>query len=368
MVMIHLDRINRRLLALFATWKATLFLVSACAILLSQNSKMFSHFFDYWLMWDGLHYFQIAKDGYTSLQETAFFPLLPLVTKVFYTIFPFGNILFWGLITISLSTIGLITVFYRLIRLDYEEDVALKSTILLLTFPSAFFLSAFYTESLFLFLTIGSFYLARKKHWFWASFFCALATATRSIGVVLIAALVVEYLMSVKFSLRRRNYSWLWLLLCPLGLVLYGVFLTITFKNPLAFFTVQSEWHRGLSNYPWQIIYKDITQIFQINPPNPFLLSKLADFISSILFLALLVPVFRKLRLSYFIYAYGVLVIPLLTGVTTSMFRFVLAAFPMFIIGGIWAKDELFYTGMLLVNISLLVIFTMLFISGYWVA
>ncbi|MBI4039535.1 hypothetical protein HY388_01790 [Candidatus Daviesbacteria bacterium] len=366
--MVDSSRTGKRLITLFVTWKTTLFLVSACAILLSQNSKAFNHFFDYWLMWDGLHYWQITKDGYTSLQETAFFPLLPLLTKALYTIFPFGNILFWGLVLVSLSTVGLVVVFYRLIRLDYEEDIAFRSLVLLLTFPSALFLSAFYTESLFLFLTVSSFYLARQKHWFWASFVCALVTATRPIGIVLAVALIVEYLMSVKFRLKRKNYSWLWLLVAPLGLVAYSSYLTFAFKNPLAFFIVQSDWQRGLSDYPWQIIYQDIIQIFQMNPPAPFLLSKLADFISSILFLALLVPVFRKLRLSYFIYAYGVLMVPLLTGVTTSMFRFVLAAFPMFIIGGILAKDELFYTGMLLVNISLLVIFTVLFISGYWVA
>src|SRR4029077_2699644 len=60
--------------------------------------------------------------------------------------------------------------------------------------PMAFFLSAVYSESLFLALSVGLFWSARKGRWAIAGALGALAGATRSVGVVLILPAVVLYL------------------------------------------------------------------------------------------------------------------------------------------------------------------------------
>jgi Gpi18-like mannosyltransferase len=51
--------------------------------------------------------------------------------------------------------------------------------IFLLIFPTAFFLNAVYTESLFLFLSLATFYYALKKNFFSAGIFGFFASLTR---------------------------------------------------------------------------------------------------------------------------------------------------------------------------------------------
>ena len=64
----------------------------------------------------------------------------------------------------------------------------------------SFFFSAVYTESLFLALSAGCFYLARRERWVWAGVLGGLAAATRSIGVLLVVPLAVLYLQELTRS------------------------------------------------------------------------------------------------------------------------------------------------------------------------
>ena len=88
-------------------------------------------------------------------------------------------------------------------------------------FPTAYFLHAAYSESLFLLLVLGSFYAARRERWAWAGALGALATFTRITGFGLIPALLVEYLIQKRFRLREIRADVLYLALVPLGLGVY---------------------------------------------------------------------------------------------------------------------------------------------------
>ena len=58
------------------------------------------------------------------------------------------------------------------------EEIAERAVLLLLLFPTSFFLTAFYTEGLFLLLTVGAFLAARRGRWAVAG---ALATLSISL-------------------------------------------------------------------------------------------------------------------------------------------------------------------------------------------
>ena len=359
----------KKVLTFFLLWRVSLLALAAISLLILAKKPSFDHFFNYWLWWDGLHYIGIAKFGYKESLDYAFFPLLPFITRFFYQMFPFGNLLFWGLLVSNACTAAAIVVLFKLIAKQYGQAAALRSTALLLTFPSAFFLGAFYTEGMFLLLAVTTFYFALQRKWAQASIIAALATATRPVGIVVCLALFVEYFASVQFDFKKITRQVLWLAASPLGFFFYLVYLFVREGDPWLFFKAQAVWHRSLSLYPWEVFGKEIEQIIALGTTNgPFLLSRLADLLSSLVFLLLLIPVFKKLPLSYFVYAYGVILIPLLTGATTSMFRFVLVAFPMFIIMGLWSKHWLVFTSLLFLQSLLLAVFTLLFIAGFWVA
>ncbi|MBI2596787.1 hypothetical protein HYW41_01400 [Candidatus Daviesbacteria bacterium] len=59
--------------------------------------------------------------------------------------------------------------------------------------------------------------------------------------------------------------------------------------------------------------------------------SAFLDWFFAVLFIILLVPVFKKLKLNYFIYCAAVVFLPLTTS-TIGMIRYVLVAFPVFFV------------------------------------
>ncbi len=97
---------------------------------------------------------------------------------------------------------------YRLVAVDLGERVGRWSAILLLVFPTAYFLHIGYTESLFLALAFGSLWMGRSGRWWDAGVLGALAALTRINGLVLIPALAVEAWLQWRRD-RRVRTSWL---------------------------------------------------------------------------------------------------------------------------------------------------------------
>jgi hypothetical protein len=204
--------------------------------------------------WDSAWYLQIAHDGYFSRSSSAFFPLYPLLIHLGAGVF--GSPLIVG-VAISVVSMG-IAIYYleRLARLDLGEHAARTTILLIAFFPTALFLSAVYTESLFLALSVGSVYAARLNRWSVAGLLGALAAAARPNGVLIVLPLIVLYFYGPRtFAAKGAIKAWLlpdsrplrslvWLLLVPVGLIAYMVYLWITHDAPLAPFQVQAAWGR----------------------------------------------------------------------------------------------------------------------------
>ena len=82
---------------------------------------------------------------------------------------------------------------------------------------------------------------------------------------------------------------------------------------------------------------------------------------------ALVLAHIKRVRLGYLIFAWPAVIIPTLTGTFSSMPRYVLLAFPMFIVMGL-TKNRFIKYALLFVSIGLLIIFTTLFTRGHWVS
>ena len=105
--------------------------------------------------WDGQHYLLLADQGYGALKYSpAFYPLYPGLIHLLSYVFSPGVS---AMLLSYLFTAGFCIFLYRL-AVHFDCDKAHLAVPLVMTFPTAFFFSAFYTESLFLFLQMGFLY------------------------------------------------------------------------------------------------------------------------------------------------------------------------------------------------------------------
>src|SRR5205085_7930340 len=119
--------------------------------------------------WDTDFYHQIATAGYRwdrsafLHQNVVFFPLYPLLMRWGGALLG-GHPLLAGTVISLAAFAGAMSLLYRMAVLELGEEKAWPVILLVSTYPFALVYSAVYTESLFLFLTVGAFYAMRRRH------------------------------------------------------------------------------------------------------------------------------------------------------------------------------------------------------------
>jgi hypothetical protein len=157
--------------------------------------------------WDSVWYLAIASGGYAEATRTAFFPLYPLLVRLVgapgAAVSDARTAYLLAGIAISLAALpAALYAVHRLTALELGRGPARTVTWLVALFPTAFALSAVYTESLFLALSAGSLCAGRLGRWRWAGALGALAAASRSTGVLLVAPLALLYLYGPRADAR----------------------------------------------------------------------------------------------------------------------------------------------------------------------
>lgn len=214
--------------------------------------------------WDSVWYLAIADGGYGGGAREAFFPLYPLLVRLAGG--PTGSALVGGAL-VSTACFGVaLVLLHRLVALDHDPAVARNALLVTALSPMAFFFSAVYSESLFLMLSVGAFYAARRERWAWAGALGGLAATTRSAGVLLLIPLAMIHLWDGgRISARARRplrADALWLGLVPLGLVAYCAFLALHGGDPLAPFDAQDAWFRSFAG-PFVGVWDGLVAAFE---------------------------------------------------------------------------------------------------------
>jgi len=345
-----------------------------------------------WSHWDGEHYVALAAGGYLQPPEfvsPAFFPLYPLLMRSFAELFggpvTWGALSVWGpLISLAALPLGLFFV-YRIAEEQWDAGVARGAVLVLAFFPTAFFLNAAYTESLFLALSAGSLWAARvRRDLLLACALAGLATATRNVGVFLLVPLAYEWFRN------RDAYSWrgLYLALAPSGLAAYAAYLWARFGDPLLFYTDQRKWGREPAGpvatvvKSWRAAAEGAGRLLDPGLWSDPSLAKLADHLAgaanlyNLLFFLFAVVVLlaglRDLPPDLALYAFLLVLPAALFGTPQDPLmgapRYVLVAFPLFIVLGMLHKNRpVFATGIVFSTLVSLV-FCALFVSWRFVA
>ena len=195
--------------------------------------ELFSH-------WDGAWYRKIATVGYDYANDgkyhsIAFFPLFPLVSRVVMTLgLPFEVA---ATLVNNLAFLGALFLLYRWAEERYDINVARWATAVLAWFPLSLYGTVIYSEGLFLLVTTASLRAFDKGEYARAALWGAMATATRSTGLMLVPAFII-----VAWKERRPPLAYAAALAATGGLLLFSLYCAIRFGDPLAFVHVQQAW------------------------------------------------------------------------------------------------------------------------------
>ena len=342
--------------------------------------------------WDSVWFLAIADDGYGDGAREAFFPLYPLLVQVAGA--PLGSALVGGaLLSTALLGVALV-VLHRLVALDHDRAVARNAVLVTALFPMSFFFSAVYSESLFLALSVGAVYAARRERWAWAGALGALAATTRSAGVLLLVPLAMIYLWDVgRPSLRARRplrADALWLALVPLGLAPYCGFLALDGHDALAPFHAQEVWFRSFAG-PFVGAWDGLVAAWQgarqllsgarepvfFRPRAATRSSSRGTTSSCFVWLGLalvaIAGVLRRLPAAYGAYVVAALALPLSYPVgpqpLMSLPRFVAVLFPLAIWLALWMTGRALRERLVLAALAAaLAVYTRIFATWHWVA
>lgn len=321
---------------------------------------------------DGVHYIRIAQMGYAANQYTqAFFPLYP---ALMYLLSFLGGYFGAGLLISNLSLIAALYFLYKLFALDEKRDIASKSLVLLLVFPTAYYFGSVYSESLFLLLSVLSVYFLRREKYLLSGIFIFLASLTRVVGVFLVFLFLIEVYQQLKSKQIKLNdkksiTAVIGLVIGGLGIVAYMVYLKINFNNPFYFITAQSVFgaqrSESITLLP-QVFFRYI-KIFQTVSIHSYAFFTAAvEFLFSLAGLVVLVFSVTKIRLSYWVFSAACYLLPTLTGTLSSMPRYVLMEFLLlpFLVKALGK----FYLPTVVLFGALEIVLLSLFIRGYWIA
>jgi hypothetical protein len=325
---------------------------------------------------DAKWYLAIAGQGYGAGRtgSRAFLPLYPELIRVLgYVV---GSDVVAG-VTISLvSFAAALVLLHRLAELELGPRAA-DATVLLLAFaPLSFFFSAVYTESLFLLLSVGAIYAARRERWVIACGLAGLATLTRTTGIALIVPLALMLRPWQAFGWRRVAP----LLLVAAPLAAYLAWLALTGHSWLAPFQSEAVWHRETLGPFLGILYAGAwavrhaveiaTGAQAVYHPTQFgVLTPAAESIFLLLVALLagfvLVACWRRLPRYYGAYAAITLMIclssPQRGQPLVSLDRYVLTIFPLWMAAGAWIAKRRLQTPAVIIGSIALVFYTFWF-------
>lgn len=337
--------------------RLVIYLFAYLGFMLFSNSEIsfFHSLKTLWTKWDAVSYLNIAENGYRNIGADkyliVYFPLYPMIVK-FLTYF-FHDTFFCAMLLSNISLIISCFYLYKLILIDFDENMSFTSVKYFLISPLSFFYSVPYNDSLLLALTISAFYYMRNKKWFLVGLLGALASATRIFGILVLAPALIEFFFSKNIinNIKNKNYPMLIaelkpafnLLLIPLGFLSYfcvSKFVTGDWFMPVKY--LKENWGGGgFGFFPLALE----TVFYYANSKRTDLPSRLCTWWTYIYFyiysFLLTFYSFKKIRLSYVVYIVIYLFCSTSHTWPLSGSRYIADIFPLYIVLALLAKNRI---------------------------
>jgi hypothetical protein len=312
--------------------------------------------------WDTGYYLTVAQHGYpahaaaASVQSGhrafyAFGPLYPFLVRVTHGILGFGYVTS-GEIVSTLGLVVALAALWKLVDLEAGRRAADGSCVLLLAWPSAFFLVAAYPESVTLAAATLAFLAGRRGHYVAAGLLAAAATMGKYYLVLLLVPLAMEVWLAPRHHETWRAGRELTWLSPPrvtaarlaavagptvLVLVAWIAYQSAHFGEGLAFVHAQAEWHRHVS-WPWTSIGHAVSDLvhWRLLDTASASVVELFDLVTIVLIALAAVVAFVRIRPSYGVLLALVWCVFTFQTILLSESREVLVLFPFFAALGVW--------------------------------
>lgn len=289
-------------------------------------------------------YIEIASNGYERGASPSmdvphnwvFFPLFPLVLRT--ASYLTREFVFTGMLLSHVFFFVALFLLHRTCELfDLSEGDANRCIFYVAFFPVSYFFSLPLTESLFLMLTVGSFFFAKRGLWWIAGCLAAFSSATRPSGIVLLPALMLLH-WQMRGRLRPFQTDQLAPLLAPVGLLSYMTFLYRITGNPLAFRDAQAAWGRKFSFF--------LTPLFDyLQQPLEFIRAwdfRVLNFAAAITVMVCGVALLKRRQFALAVFTLGSILLTLSSGLLQSEARYAMVVFPVFMVLATCGRRERF--------------------------
>ena len=275
---------------------------------------------------DAQWFLRLATAGYSHGDNSAaFFPAFPLAIRIANAV-PGVGPLGAALLVANACAFGALVLLHALTRFELGDAAARRAVLFSALFPTAFFLYAPYTESLFLLTSLACFWFARRDRWVWAAVAGAVGAATRSIGIVLILALWVEVVAQHRRDGRAMLPRFVAAGAVAVGPALYAGWWWLRARDVSAPLDAQRAWRPDGAQQPIATIVNAVELAYRYQ--SWWLLDVTVVTIAVIG----IVLAARRIALTYTVYAAASVLLPLLLPLSSrpllSMPRFMAVVFP----------------------------------------
>ncbi len=312
--------------------------------------------------WDGGYYLSLAAHGYpghvaaAAAQSSrrayyAFGPLYPGLTHIAHAITGIGYVTSSELV----STAGLavaLAALWKLVDLEIGPRAADGACVMLLAWPSAFFLVATYPESVTLAAATLAFLAARRGHYVAAGLLAAAAAMGKYYLVILVVPLAMEVWWAPRARAEwraGRELEWLSpsrvtaarlaAVAAPtvVAVVAWAAYEKAHFGEWLAFVHSQAQWHRHV-NWPWTSIGHAVSDLvhWRLLDTSTASVVELFDLVTVVLLAVAAVVTFIRIRPSYGVLLGLAWCVFVFQTILLSESREVLVLFPFFAALGLW--------------------------------
>ena len=295
----------------------------------ADTSTLSTHVDEGLVTWDGTFYLDILENGYRTGGDLLahddpirFFPLYPMVSRL-VSFITFGHPEFALVFVANVASLATLVLLARLVEdVTGDERLARRSMWWLAVFPAAGIMVMAYAESLMIALSLWALISLRRGRYPVAALAAFGASLTRPVGVLLTVPFALEVWNARRTTGRRRMPAALATVLAPAaGTLSYLLWVGGQFGDWMAPVDVQRE-IRGEFQDPftrlWDAVDLTLSGNYDDAPNLAF----------ALLFIVLLVPMARRLPLSWTAYAATTLVVTLSAENIDSIGRYGLVAFP----------------------------------------